>query len=103
MSKRLEMIETIIAKGSTDPFHHYARAMELRSLERKDDALAAFAEVRTRFPDYVPCYLMAGQLAIELARNDVAREWLTAGLEAASRARDAHAKSELEALLDSLD
>jgi predicted Zn-dependent protease len=103
MSKRLEMIEAMLAKGTTDPFHHYARAMELRSLERKDDALAAFADVRAKFPDYVPSYHMAAQVAIELGRNDVAREWLAAGLAAAERARDAHAKSEMTALLESLD
>ena len=34
MSKRLDMFDTMIAKGSQDPFVHYARAMELRSLER---------------------------------------------------------------------
>ena len=30
MSDRLALIEQMIAKGSTDPFHFYARAMELR-------------------------------------------------------------------------
>mgnify|MGYP000424530199 CR=1 FL=1 len=37
MSDRLKMIEAMIAKGSEDPFHHYARAMELRSLARSKD------------------------------------------------------------------
>ena len=59
MSKRLEMLEQVLAKGSTDPFHHYAHAMELRSVGRKDDALAAFGKVAERFADYVPTYLMA--------------------------------------------
>ena len=31
MSKRLELFDKLIAGGSQDPFHHYARAMELRS------------------------------------------------------------------------
>lgn len=102
MSKRLEMIEAMIAKGSTDPFHHYARAMEFRALERKDDALAAFSDVRARFPDYVPSYLMAAQLAIDLGRAELAREWLAAGMAAASRASDAHAMDEMQSLLDSI-
>jgi len=38
---RLEMLETMIAKGSEDPFVWYARAMELRSRERLDDVRAA--------------------------------------------------------------
>jgi hypothetical protein len=103
MSKRLEMIEAMIAKGSTDPFHHYARAMELRTLGRKDEALAAFAEVREKFSDYVPTYLMAAQVAIELGRVELAREWLGNGIAAAGRTRDAHALSEMEALLETLD
>ena len=69
MSKRLETIEKVIAAGSKDPFHHYARAMELRSLERVTDALAAFDQVSSDFPAYVPTYLMAAQIALELAER----------------------------------
>ena len=45
MSKRLQMLDALIEKGSEDAFHHYARAMELRSLERLDEALAAFGTI----------------------------------------------------------
>ena len=50
-SKRLQMFETVLAKGSTDPFHHYAHAMELRSLGRKDEALVAFERIAASFKD----------------------------------------------------
>jgi tetratricopeptide (TPR) repeat protein len=99
---RLEMIEAMIAKGSQDPFHWYARAMELRSLERLDDALTAFADVRTRFADYVPTYLMAAQVAQELDRLDEARAWAEQGLTQARTKGDAHAARELGQLLDML-
>lgn len=99
---RLEMIEAMIAKGSTDPFHFYARAMELRSLERLEDALAAFGDVRERFPEYVPTYLMAAQVAQELDRIDEARGWAEQGLEQARAKGDAHAARELGQLLDML-
>lgn len=99
---RLAMIEAMIAKGSTDPFHHYARAMELRSLGRLEDALAAFDEVRDRFADYVPTYLMAAQVAQELDRTDDARTWCERGLEQARAKGDAHAGRELSQLLDML-
>ena len=59
------MIEKMIAAGSKDPFHWYARAMELRTLGRLPDTLTAFADVRERFADYVPAYLMAAQVAID--------------------------------------
>src|SRR4051794_22641164 len=96
------MLEKMIAKGSTDPFAHYARAMELRSLGRKDEALAAFGEVRARFPSYVPAYLMAGQLAVEQGATEAARELFEAGVAAARSAGDDHALSELESALGAL-
>ncbi len=102
MSSRLEMIEKLLASGSTDPFHFYARAMELKSLGRNEDALAAFAEVRERFSDYVPTYLMAAQLAQELERTDEARAWAEQGLAQAKSKGDAHAARELSQLLDLL-
>ncbi len=99
MSKRLEMIEGLIAKGSEDPFHWYARAMELRSLGRLEDALTAYGEVREKFGSYVPTYLMAGQVCLELGKNSDARTWLEQGITTAKAEGDAHALSELEAAL----
>lgn len=99
--KRLAMFEQVIAKGTDDPFVYYGRAMELRSLGRLDDALEAFGEVRSKFPDYVPTYLMAGQVCEELDRSDDARAWYDQGLEV-SAGKDAHAHSELSAARDAL-
>jgi predicted ATPase len=96
------MLEQMIARGSSDPFVHYARAMELRTLGRSADAVSAFDDVCGRFPTYVPSYLMAGQLAIELAAYDRARDFLTRGLAAAQAAGDDHAASELSAALTTL-
>lgn len=102
MSPRLALLDTLIAKGSVDPFVHYARAMELRAQGSQDDALAAFGQLRERFPAYVPTYLMGGQLAAELGRTEVARTFLDAGLAAARTAGDAHTESELVTALAAL-
>jgi len=102
MSKRLELFDKLLSGGSTDPFHHYARAMELRSLGRAREALDAFSEAVTRFPAYVPSYLMGAQLAHELADPSRARALASAGVEAARSAGDEHALSELSAFLDTL-
>jgi tetratricopeptide (TPR) repeat protein len=102
VSSRLEMLEKLIARGATDPFVHYAHAMELRGLGRAEEALRAFQSVRERFPDYVPTYLMAGQLAAQQAAYARAREFLTAGLAAAKAAGDDHATSELSSALATL-
>jgi hypothetical protein len=102
MPSRLEMLQNLIARGAKDPFVHYAYAMELRGQGRADDALAAFEAVREQFPDYVPTYLMAGQLAAELSAYARARELMTAGLAAAKTAGDDHALSELSSALATL-
>lgn len=102
MSPRLDMLEKLIAKGSADPFVHYARAMELRSLGRGAEALAAFHALRQRFPSYVPQYLMAGQLATELGDPALARDFLEEGQRQATSAGDSHAQSEIASALSAL-
>lgn len=89
----------MIAKGSRDPFVFYARAMELKSLGRNDDALQAFRDCARDFASYVPTYLMGGQLALELGRNDDARDFLSRGIERARATGDTHALSEMESVL----
>ena len=101
-SKRLLMLEKMIAAGTRDPFVRYARALELRGQGELEAALAALAEVKALHPEYVPTFLMAGQIATELDRNDDARSWLSEGLRAAVAAGDEHARSELQTALDAL-
>jgi len=101
-NKRLTMLEAMIAKGTTDPFVRYARALELRGLERLEEAATAFDELRTLHPRYVPTYLMAGQTLVSLDRKEDARAWLSQGIEVAREERDEHAKSELQQALDTL-
>lgn len=89
----------MIAAGSKDPFHWYARAMELRSLSRLTDALPAYDACIEKFPNYVPSYLMAGQVATELGDKDKARRYMEEGVQMAKAAGDDHALSELQSAL----
>ncbi|HEX6246159.1 MAG TPA: tetratricopeptide repeat protein [Polyangiales bacterium] len=95
MSKRLELFDKLLAEGSRDPFHHYARALELRSLGRDSEALGALSGLIEGFPDYVPSYLMAAQLAVAAGDVDRAGRFCDQGLEAARRAGNDHAQGEL--------
>lgn len=99
---RLAMIEALLERGSQDPFHWYARAMELRSRDALEAALDAYGDVRDRFPGYVPTYLMAAQVAQELERLDDARRWAQGGVEQARAVGDGHAERELSQFLDLL-
>jgi tetratricopeptide (TPR) repeat protein len=98
MSKRLAFLLDLTSK-STDPFAFYGLAMEYRSLSRLDEAIATFEALRKRSPDYVPMYLMCGQVLESVGRLDDARSWFATGIEQARAKGDAHALSELEAAL----
>ena len=102
-NKRLHLLEKTIAAGSQDPFVHYARALELRGQGDLQEALKALTDVETRFPDYVPTFLMAGQVAVELELTEVARQVWERGLSLAARVGDEHARSELSQALSTLD
>jgi tetratricopeptide (TPR) repeat protein len=103
-SKRLEFLQkmTTSAPGADDPLAWYGLAQEYRSLERFDEALVAFESLRARKPDYVPQYLMCGQMLEKLGRAADARVWLEKGIEAARAKRDTHALGELESALAAL-
>ena len=53
-------------------------------------------------PDYVAAYFQYGQFLARLGAPDEARSTLTAGIAAARRTGDAHARSEMEAALAEL-
>ena len=101
MSKRLLYLEKITSEGSTDPFAWYGLALEYKTLGRVDDALRTFEALRKQSPDYVPMYLMCGDM-LKAAGRDGAKEWLEAGVAAARAKKDAHALGELEAALEGL-
>jgi predicted Zn-dependent protease len=101
-AKRLAYLEKVTREGTTDPFPWYGLALEYRNLERYDESLQTFTTLRAQSPGYVPMYLMCGQMLEKAGRGDEAREWLTAGIAAATKAGDGHARSELEAALGTL-
>ncbi len=101
MSRRLEFLLNLTSK-SADPFAWYGLAMEYRSLSRHEEAISTFEQLRTRAPEYVPMYLMCGQVLESLGRLEEARAWLASGVDAARAKGDAHALSELQAALEHL-
>jgi predicted Zn-dependent protease len=105
MSKRLDYLLKLTREQGTekaDPFAWYGLAMEYRSLERYDDALSTFEALRARTPDYVPMYLMCGQMLEKVGRLADARAWLSAGADQARKRGDAHALGELDGALEAL-
>lgn len=103
MSKRLLYLEKVTSEGSKDPFAWYALANEYASQNRPEDALRTFEKLREMDPSYVPQYLICGQMLVSMKRSDEARAWLAQGLEAAKKAGNDHALSEISNVLASLD
>ncbi len=95
MNKRLVMLEKLVAAGSADSFARYALAMEYKSEDRPSDAESAFAALRDADPDYLPQYLMAGQLLLDQGRASDAKIWLEQGRAIAERKGDQKTLSEI--------
>ncbi len=103
MNKRLQMLEQMTQSGNADSFAWYGLAMEYRRESRLEDAVSTFRTLRERDSDYLPQYLMAGQLLLELDRKADAAEWLRAGIDLARRVGDAKALGELQEALEGSD
>jgi tetratricopeptide (TPR) repeat protein len=99
-NKRLQMLEKMTASGQADAFAWYALALEYRREDRTDDALRTFERLRADHADYLPMYLMAGQMLAESDRNDDARGWLEQGIQLAREQGNGKALGELEAALE---
>lgn len=93
----------MVEKGTSDPFVLYGLAMEYRSAERPEDALATFERLRREHADYLPMYLICGQLLADQSQTERAREWLESGLTLATQKGDGKAKGELAEALAQLD
>jgi predicted Zn-dependent protease len=99
---RIAALTKILAQNPADAFARYGLAMACAEAGQPEEALAQFAQLRAGSPDYVPAYQMAGQLLLRLNRTGEALDWLNAGLAAAGRTGNAHARSEMQALVDDI-
>jgi cytochrome c-type biogenesis protein CcmH/NrfG len=99
---RRQMLEEFVAKKPDDAFSRYGLAMECMNSGDAAAAIQNFQALLTHHADYVPAYLMYGQLLVRESRPDEAKQVLSNGIAAATKAGNQHARSELEALLTEL-
>ena len=100
--QRLEAFRKVVEQRPDEPFPRYSLAMSYRSAGALDDAAREFQELLRRRPEYVPTYLMLGQVLVSLGRLGEAVRIYESGVEAARRANQDHARSELQQGLDLL-
>jgi hypothetical protein len=102
---RMDQIEALLRDDPDDPFLRYGLAMEHAS--GGDDAtcvnILRDLIARPAADPYVPAYLQAGQALVRLDRIPEACDVLRAGIAAAQTAGDAHAQSEMQGLLASIE
>ena len=99
---RREMLEEFVAKKPDDAFSRYGLAMECLNSGDPSAADGQFRALIESNAEYIPAYLMYGQLLVRESRNEEARKVLSNGIAAASQKGDSHARSEMEMLLSEL-
>ena len=72
-------IQQLIQDLPGDPFPRYGLAMAYNNAGRLSEAAACFAELGSLFPDYLPRYLMHGNVLVQLQRFNEAVELYNQG------------------------
>jgi len=99
---RRQMLEEFVAQKPDDAFSRYGLALECMNTGDSASADRHFRELLERNADYIPAYLIYGQLLARESRVEDARRVLSSGIEAATKGGHQHACSEMEALLNDL-
>jgi cytochrome c-type biogenesis protein CcmH/NrfG len=99
---RRQMLEEIVAKKPDDAFSRYGLAMECMNSGDPTAADTHFRALLASNTDYIPAYLMYGQLLARESRITEAKQILSSGIAAAAKKGDQHASSEMEALINEL-
>ena len=96
------MLNEILSQNPTDAFARYGLAMEYSKNGEIERALEEFAKLISSNPDYTAGYFMAAQTLARADRAEDARKMLAEGIASARRTGNAHAQSEMEAMLNEL-
>jgi cytochrome c-type biogenesis protein CcmH/NrfG len=99
---KIAALNEILQLDPTNAFARYGLAMEYVSQGNIEAALTEFNTLIGHNPDYVPAYQMSAQTLAKSGHTEAALTRLHEGLAAASRTNNAHAASEMQALLDDL-
>ena len=96
------MLNEILTQNPNDAFARYGLAMEYSKSGHVEQALQEFGKLLAANPDYTPGYFMAAQTLARENRIKEAKKLLVDGIASARRTNNAHAQSEMEAMLAEL-
>jgi hypothetical protein len=101
-SERIKMLEQFVADDPSDPFNHYALALELMKSD-KNQAKKIFDWLLDKHSTYVATYYQAAVLYFELALNGEAARIIEQGIAEARKQNNLKAASELRSLSDEVE
>lgn len=99
---RIAMLQEILSQNPNDAFARYGLALEHSNQGNVELALQEFSKLLSAHPDYTAGYFMAAQTLARANRAAEARKILADGIASAKRTANAHAQSEMEAMLADL-
>ena len=100
---RMRQLLTFLEQSPNDSFLTFAVAKEYESLQQWEEALAWYLKITEKDPDFVGVYYHLGKLYERLVQPEQAIKTYKAGMEAANKAGDRHAYSELAAAKMEID
>jgi tetratricopeptide (TPR) repeat protein len=99
---RIAMLNEILSQNPDDSFARYGLALEYSKAGQTELALEQFRTLLEKNADYTPGYFMAAQTLATAGRTDEAKRMLVDGISSARRTGNAHAQSEMTAMLEDL-
>lgn len=99
---RIAALTEILEQEPNDAFARYGLAMEYSKSGEVDRAMEEFGKLLSAHPEYTAGYFMAAQTLATANRVEEAKRMLVDGIESAVRTGNAHAQSEMTAMLDEL-
>lgn len=100
---RLALLTEVLSQNPSDAFARYGLAMEYAKAGEVERALEEFGKLLATHPDYTAGYFMAAQTLAKVERIEEAKKMLADGISSAKKTGNAHAQSEMEALLAELE
>ncbi len=99
---RVALLNEILSQDPDDAFARYGLAMEYSKAGEVNRALEEFGKLLSTHPDYTAGYFMAAQTLANADRVEEARKMLAEGISSAVRTGNAHAQSEMTAMMEEL-
>lgn len=100
--QRLDALRKQVEQRPNDAFAHYSLAIGYRSAGRNTEAAQEFRALVQSHPDYLPTYLMFGQVLEDLGQRQEAAQIYQQGIDLATRARSSHARDKMGEALQKL-